>query len=104
MFQTESLIDNNIFRQYIKTKTGSKTIHLKFIGSADYDSLFTVSVKGTSQITNPGAVSYKPGSQGIVSYKMLESDAVEVIFKPITCDTKDCLASIDYFLIIAENL
>jgi len=35
---------------------------------------------------------------------MLKSNEVEVHFKPITCNGKDCLTTVNYYLLLGNNL
>jgi hypothetical protein len=49
IFEAEVDIDRISFNQFIKTKKSSKTAHLKLIGSQDTDSLFIISVSGSSK-------------------------------------------------------
>jgi len=48
VFTAELDIENAYFKELIKTKNTSKTIHLKLIGDEQSDSLFTISVKSAS--------------------------------------------------------
>lgn len=87
IFEAEVPISNNNFKQYLKTKKDSSTMHLKFIAPADADTLFTVSVEGrASDFIKSDSSKYKAGGNGIISYKMIQSDTIEVIFKPIICE------------------
>jgi hypothetical protein len=48
IFEAESKITNNNFKQYIKSKLSSATMHFKFIAPSDAEALFTISADGRS--------------------------------------------------------
>lgn len=74
------------------------------IGDEQSDSLFTISVNSASSEQKANTPKYKPGNTGIITYEMLKSSEVEVHFKPITCNGKDCQTTATYYLLLGNNL
>ncbi len=78
IFAAESKITNNNFKQYIKTKPyDSRTMHFKFIAPPNADALFTISVLSrNSNFIKEEDDKYKPGGEGIINYRMVQTDTV----------------------------
>jgi hypothetical protein len=78
VFAAESKIITNNFKQYIKTKPiKSRTMHFKFIAPPNVDALFTISAVGRNgNFINEEDDKFKPGGEGIINYKIIQTDTV----------------------------
>ena len=104
LFTASADINEHRFRQFLKTKASSKTLHLKLLADPTADTLLTITVKGIEESQKHSLVKYRAGGRGVISYRMLQANRVEVSFKPVTCDGKACNAPAEYFLVTAPTL
>lgn len=75
-----------------------------FTGDEIESSIMNVNVKGTDKINkNEGGGRFKPGNAGIITYQIMNTNNVQIDFKPVSCNGKPC-SLVQYFLIIGDKI
>ena len=69
-----------------------------------FDSLFTVSVAAVPDPQKVQSIKVKPGNNGIISSNILDSNKIEVMFSPVSCDGRNCPSIPKYYLIMTKSI